>query len=232
MGALYRAGESKIRPGVYRRYENVGTSSIPGAVYGLFAVTVTADFGPLDTVSTFEPDQINELKEMYGTSGTVDAALALFDGGATKVHVYRLGSGGTVATGDIKTSDDAVLATVSTKYPTAGNYNITIKEKLDDATVKQIVVYLDTTLLETIEYAVSEDEKDAIVSAINADSKYLSAKAGEGTGAATAVANSALTGGTAPTVNTESYSAAFTAFEAFKWNMMVLDTTDTAVHAL
>lgn len=231
MSGLYRAGEKKIRPGVYRRYEKTGTTEATGAIYGVFAIPVHADFGPLDTVNSFEPDQINDLKTMYGTGGTVDAALALFAGGATKVHVYRLGEGGTAASLEISSTEGAI-ATLATKYPTSNVYSVTIKEKLNDATKKQILVYLGTILLETIEYAVSEDEKTALVAAVNANSSYLKATAGTSTGAATAIANQELTGGAAPTVNTESYSAAFEAFESFNWNYLVLDTCDTTVQAL
>ena len=232
MGALYREGENKIRPGVYRRHEKTTVSGIPGAINGVFAIPVHADFGPLGTVSVFEPDQIGELKQLYGTGGTVDAALALFNGGATKVYIYRLGSGGTSASVDVKTADDAVIAAIATRYPTDSKFNITVKAKLDDATKKQILVYIDTALVETIEYEQSADEKTALVEAVNGSSFYLTATAKEGTGEAVAVANATLTGGTAPTVEVESYSEAFTAFEPFKWNMLVLDTVDTAVHAL
>ena len=231
MGAIYRAGEEKIRPGVYRRYENAGGSSIPGAVYGVFAIPVHADFGPLNTVNEFGSDSINDLKMLYGTGGTVDAALALFEGGATKVHVFRLGTGGTKATVEVKATD-ATIATISTKYPTESDFNITIKPKLEDATVKQLIVYKGAELIETIEFEVSEDEKAALVEAVNKSSKYLEAVAGEGTGAADAVANANLTGGANPEVTTESYSEAFEYFERYVWNMLVLDTCDTAVHAL
>lgn len=234
MAGLYRVGEQKVRPGVYRRYENAGSNSAPGAIVGVMAIAVHADFGPLGVVSTFSRDEVSEMQAMYGTGGTMDAAKALFDGGATKVFIYRLGTGGEVASVNVSSSNEpaTTIATVKTKYPTDSNYNITIKTKLDDATKKQILVYLDTTLLEIIEYDVSEDEKSALVEAVNSNSKYLSATAGEGTGAAASVANSTLTGGTAPTVNTESYDAAFTAFESYKWNYMVLDTVETAVHSL
>lgn len=233
MSGLYRNGEHKIRPGVYRRYENAGSNDVPGAIYGVFAVTVQANFGPLNTVKVFEKDQLEELKAMYGTGGTVDAALALFEGGASKVFVYRLGTGGTQASLEINASGSAKIATLKTKYPTADKFNITIKERLDDATLKQISVYRDTTLLETINYAKSENESAALIAAVNASSQYLVAEGtGAGTGAAAAITNQAMTGGAAPTVNTESYSSAFDAFESFTWNYLVLDTVDTAVHAL
>ena len=233
MGGLYRQGETKIRPGVYRRYENAGSNSTPGAIYGVFAIPVHANFGPLNTVSVFESDQVEDMKAMYGTSGTVDAALALFAGGATKVFIYRLGTGGTQASIDITGSGSAKIAGLRTKYPTADNFNITIKERLDDATLKQISVYRDTTLLETINYAKSEDEGAALTAAVKENSKYLEPVTGEYTaGSAAAVTNKALTGGTAPTVTTEDYSTAFEAFETVTWNYLVLDTTDVSVHAL
>lgn len=232
MGALFRVGESKIRPGVYRRYEKVGTSGTPGAIYGVFAIPVHANFGPLNTVSAFGSDQIEDLKAMYGTGGTVDAALALFEGGATTVYIYRLGAEGSVATVDVKTGTTGAIATLKTKYPTADKFNITIKDRLDDATQRQLSVYRDTTILETINFAKSENEGEALVTAVNENSKYLVATAGTGTGAADTMTNVALTGGAEPTVTTESYSAAFEAFETVTWNVLVLDTCDVAVHAL
>lgn len=231
MGALYRAGETKTRPGVYRRYEKTGSNATPGAIYGVFAIPVHADFGPLDTVSVFEADQVNELKQLYGIGGTVDAALALFDGGATKVYIYRLGTGGAVGTADVL-AEGGTLAKFETKYPTANDFNFSLKPILGDDTKKQILVYEGAKLLETIDFAVSENEQVAIVEAVNKKSLYLKASVGEVTGAAQTMTNVEFENGTAPTVTTESYSDALTAFEAFKWNYLVLDTVDVAVHAL
>ena len=233
MGSLYNVGEQKIRPGVYRRYESYGNNSeIAGAEYGLFAIPVHADFGPVGKVSEFEKDSISELKAMYGTGGTVNAALALFDGGATKVFIYRLGEGGATSSLEVSNSESTAIATLTTKYPTASNYNVTIKPSLNDTTKKEILVYLDAVLLETILFATSTDEKAAFVEAVNTNSKYLTATAGEGTGELATITNVALTGGSAPTVTTESYSTALEAFESYKWFMLVLDTCETEVHAL
>lgn len=230
MGALYRAGEKKIRPGVYRRYENAGKNGLPGAIYGVFAIPVHADFGPLDTVSVFEPDQIADLKQLYGTGGTVDAALALFDGGATKVHVYRLGTGG--ANGSIAISaSDTTLVTLETKYPTTIPFKVTIKDKLGEAGVKQLLLYNGTELVETIEFASGTSDSKDLVEAINANSIYLNATK-KADGEVPNISGTPIADGDGPTVDTESYSAALTAFEPFKWNTLVLDTVDTAVHAL
>ena len=230
MGALYRAGEHKIRPGVYRRYENAGKNGLPGAIYGVFAIPVHADFGPLETVSVFEPDQIGDLKQLYGTGGTVDAALALFDGGATKVHVYRLGTGG--ANGSVAISaSDTTLVTLQTKYPTTIPFKVTIKDKLGETGVKQLLLYNGTELVETIEFTSGTSDSKDLVEAINANSIYLNATK-SADGEVPNISGTPLTDGDGPTVDTESYSAALTAFEPFKWNTLVLDTVDTDVHAL
>lgn len=230
MGSFYNLGEKKIRPGVYRRYENVGSSDTPGAVYGVFAIAIHAMNGPLATVSSYSRDDIEDFKNTYGTEGTADAVLALFDGGATKVHVYRLGSGGT--NGEVAISEsETTLLNIKTKYPTSIQFSITVKEKLGETGVKQLLLYNGAELVETIEFASGASDSANLVEAINSNSIYLTAtKSADGT--VPNVSGTQLSEGTDPTVNTESYSEAFTAFEPFKWNMLVIDTVDTAVHAL
>lgn len=230
---FFNVGEKKERPGVYKRYENSGLTDVPSAMYGVFAIPVHAALGPLETVTSFEKDQIDELKAMYGTEGTVNAALALFDGGATKVYIYRLGSNGSEETVDLSDSGSAStkLVTLTTKYVTAKALSVTIKDKLGATSTKQLLLYSGTDLLETIEYETGETDSTALVNAVKANSAYLNAKK-EADGKVADVSNKALSGGEEPTVTTESYSAAFEAFEAFKWNVLVLDTVDTDVHAL
>lgn len=231
MGSFYNLGEQKVRPGVYRRYENAGKSDTPGAIYGVFAMPIHSEIGPLDTVSGFAKDSIDDFKKMYGTGGTADAVLKLFDGGATKVFVYRLGTGGTKASITLKDSSTTELVTITTKTETAQDFSVTIKSKLGETGTKQLIVYSGTDLLETIEYATDTTDSASLVEAVKKYSAYLDAtKVADGLVAD--VSNTQLTGGASPTVNTESYSAAFTAFEPYKWNYLVLDTVDTDVHAL
>lgn len=228
---FYNVGEKKIRPGVYKRYENVGQSPTPGAVYGIFAIPIHASNGPLATVTSFTPDRLDEFKAMYGSAGTTDAVLALFNGGATKVFVYRLGTGGSKASVTLTGGESAELVKVTSKYETDLALNVTIKEKLGTTATKQFIVYEGTKLLETLEYSTGDIDSANLVDVINSTSLYVDAEK-VADGKVSDVANTSLTGGAAPTATTESYSEAFTAFEAFKWNMMVLDTTETTVHAL
>ena len=94
-----------------------------------------------------------------------------------------------------------------------------------------MLVYEGAELLETIEYTTDTADSAALVEAVKKSSVYLDAtKVADGLVAN--VSSTKLTGGAAPTVNTASYSAAFTAFEPFKWNYLVLDTVETDVHAL
>ena len=231
MSSFYNVGERKIRAGVYKRYENVGSSELPGAVVGVFAIAITSKYGPLDTVTAITREDLAKFKAMYGTGGTADAVNALFAGGATKVFVHRLGTGGEKATVTLKDGSDSDGVTLTTKYETDMALNVTVKEKLGTTATKQLLVYDGTTLVETIDFAAGSTESTDLVDAITKNSVYLDATK-KADGVLSAVANAELTGGTAPTVTTESYSKAFEAFEAFTWNMLVVDTVDTAVHAL
>lgn len=228
---FYNVGEKKIRPAVYKRYENVGTSETPGAIYGVFAIPIHASNGPLATVTSFVRDALDEFKAMYGTGGTTDAVNALFAGGATKVYVYRLGTGGAKASADLSGSDDTALVTLTTKYETDMSFNVSVKDKLGTTSTRQLLVYDGTTLLESIDYTTDTADSEALVAAVNENSIYLAATK-KADGKVADVANTELSGGSAPTVNTDSYSEALSAFESFKWNMLVLDTVDTDVHAL
>lgn len=234
MAATYNLGETKIRPGVYRRYEKSGVSSIVSAIYGVFAIAVQSDFGPLAAVTTHS--DADSLKKMYGTSGTVDAALSLFDGGATKVHVYRLGTGGSKGTLSLKDTAEAAadVVTLTTRYETSKAFSVTIREKLSDDGRKEFLVYDGATLLETLEFvADGETEVTSLIDTVNNNSNYFTAtKVADGNKTIAAVSTEAITAGTAPTVTNDDYGTAFSAFEAYKWNMLVLDTVATDVHAV
>ena len=90
MAGTYRVGEEKVRPGVYRRYTTQNNQGVAGAMTGVFAIPVHADFGPLGTVTTHT--KFDTVKELYGEGGTVKGVKNLFKGGAVKVFVYRLGT--------------------------------------------------------------------------------------------------------------------------------------------
>lgn len=230
MGGLYSKGEEKVRAGIYRRHEKTDKATIASAMTGVFCLPVHADWGPVGTVEKITSK--TALTAMYMDGGTVDAAGALFDAGASMVYVYRLGSGGKKGSTKLQNTESTDAVTVSTRYESAVELSLTVKPKLGEAGTKECSVYTGGVLLEKIAFSAGEGEIDAFVEVMK-DSKYLSVTKEEAaSGTLQDVSQKALTGGEAPTVDNEQYSNAFAAFETLRWNVLVLDTVETQVQAL
>lgn len=232
MGQFYVAGEIKKRPGTYQRYINRGKNANAGATENSVAIPVQANWGPFDVVTVHE--SVTSLKETYGTGGTVDAAIAILDGGAPKVKVIRLNkatndSSGTEAAVASLTLGDVVK--ISAKY--AGTKAISVATRVKaEGVSKEIVVYSGTTKVEAFSFAIGTSEKEAanLVSAV-ATSAYITAEVTkEGTVPVQAMA--ALTGGADPTISTESYSEAFNKLEPYRPSHAALDCVTPAVQAV
>lgn len=239
MGIFFTLGEKKIRPGVYQRYENNG-SSMASAVNGIVAVAFRSDWGALGEVITLSSDQAASLSILLGSGSgnTVDVIREVFAGGAVTVYAVRLGSGGTNGTAELKdTSTGPVTAiNLTCRYPGSRALKITVREKLGDASAREMLVTEGSAVREKITFPASDaGEVDALVAAINEQSVYFTAaKAASyaGTGKLAITAETAITPGTDPTVNTDSYSDALALLEPFRFNAVCVDTEDTAVHAL
>lgn len=87
MGIFFTNGETKKRAGVYQRYENVGTAQAAGAVNGIAAAVIQANWGPLGSVRIL--DNAAFASEVFGTAGTVEVLEELFHGGASVVKAVR-----------------------------------------------------------------------------------------------------------------------------------------------
>lgn len=221
---FYNEGETKKRPGVYQRHNNTGFSKPSGATDGICAIPVQASWGPLGKV--VRNSAIAELKKnygpgVYGTGYTVPAAEAMFDGGASTVYTYRLGTGGTKASKEIASG-----LTVTAKYPGTMPISVAVQEKLGDSTKKQLQIYAGTTLVETWEFAADSKAEGANLIAAASGSKYVDVTGTAATVAVLAVASGALSGGTNPTVTNNDYSAAFAALEPYYYNTIALDVND------
>lgn len=230
MSGLFLKGEEKYRAGIYRRHEKIETSSVASAMNGVFCIPIHADFGPVGEVQELHTK--SELNALYMASGTVDAAEKLFEAGANTVYVYRLGTGGKKGTLTINNTEGSQAVTLETLYETAIPFAITLKQKLGDTTTKECSIYNSATLLEKISFSAGENEVDNFVEAMK-DSKYMIAtKSANGNGTLETIAQKALTGGTAVAVTNEDYGNAFTAFESYRWNVLVLDTVESEIQAL
>lgn len=233
MAGTYQTGEEKIRPGVYRKYETPVKETVAGAMTGVFAIPVKADFGPLDTVTVHT--KADTVSAMYGNGGTVKGALNLFEGGAQKVYVYRLGTGGSTGKLELKDGEDAAVVSLETKYPSPTAFSVTLKRKLGFNMRKEFSVYEGAVLKEKMEYDVPENGNEVAIFAETVNKKssiFTAAKKTEESKQLAEIVQEPITAGTESTVTNEDYSTAFDAFEAYKWNILVADTVDTGVHTL
>lgn len=228
MAIFYQEGENKSRPGVYQRHANIGAVSVPTGQDGICAIPIQAAWGPLGMV--VKNTSARDLEKtygsgIYGTGYTVPAAAAMFDGGATTVYTYRMGSGGKKGEKDITEG-----VTVTAKYPGTMALSVAIQEKIGDNTKKQCLVYAETALVETWEFtADSASEGEALRNTV-AKSAYIDITLSGDTAAATvpvlAATAGVLEGGANPTVQNSDYSAAFAALEPYYYNTIALDVDD------
>ena len=228
MAVFFNEGEIKKRPGVYQRHTNVGFSSLTGAQDGICAIPVKASWGPLGKV--VRNSIASDLTKNYGTGTysaayTVPAAAAMFEGGASTVYTYRLGTGGTAASKELASG-----LTATAKYVGTMPISVAVKTKLGDSTRKELLVYAGTTLVEKWEFAADGKTEGESLIAAAAGSNYitLTAETAPATVAELAVASGALTGGVDPNVTNEDYSDAFAALEPYYYNTIALDVDDDA----
>lgn len=221
---FYNEGETKKRPGVYQRHSNTGFDELTGGRDGICAIPIQAPWGPLGKVvkNTHASDLTkNYGAGEYGAGYTVPAAAAMFQGGASVVYTYRMGTGGTAGSKEL-----AEGLTATAKYPGAMDISVSVKEKLGDSTKKQLLVYTGTTLVETWAFNADGANEGANAVAAVADSKYITLEGSAAVVPVLAVASGALTGGTNPTVTNEDYSKAFAALESYYYNTIALDVND------
>lgn len=219
---FYTEGEVKNRPGLYQRHTNAGHTKST-ANDGICAIPVQAAWGPLGKVlkNNSKPDlKTNYGSGDYGTGFTIPAAEAMFEGGASTVYTYRLGTGGKQASLTV----DGM--TVTAKYPGTMQISVAVQAKLGDPSKKQFLVYVGTTQMEVWEFAADATAEGANLIDATADSKYVIVSGEAATVAPMAVAAGALTGGANPTVTNEDYSNAFSALESSYYNCIALDVND------
>lgn len=230
MSGYFSLGETKIRPGGYFNVDKRGDEPLSGAVDGVVAVLFKSTFGPLGTAQKLDAN--DGYKHIYGDELTTDAIAQAIAGGASTIIAVRVGSGGTVATCQLKlSSDNSKKITISAKYVGARAFSATVRVKLTDSTKKELIIYHGTDVFESFEFDVdSTDETASCVAAVNKSSNFTAATTDTGT--VDAVAQQAFTAGTNPTAVVSDYSNALTQVEKFYFNTICCDSNDNAVHAL
>lgn len=233
MAGVFTIGETKARPGAYTRYENAGGPQLAGAVNGIGAAVIKANWGPLNQL--IELDGEPAVAPAFGTALTVDTITEMFAGGCSKVKAVRAGTGGTAATITLKDGADANAATITAKYVGDRAFSVTIRDSLLNSEKRECIVYAGTTEFEKVEFAkgaTGDGEPAALVAAFANSKNFIATKVADGNKVLADVVQSGMTPGTNPDVTTAEYSAAFNILEAGKWNVLCVDTEETAVHAL
>lgn len=231
MAETYIVGETKVRPGAYFNIQKSGNNAAASVISGVTAVIFRSDFGPLNEAVELSAE--DGYADTFGDGGTTDAIQEAINGGAKTIIACRAGNGGTQATITLNSKDGEAAVTLTAKYPGKKAFTATIREKLSDSTVKECIIFADTTEFEKVEFAAGAGEAAALVAAF-ADSKKFKAevKSGQDQSEMLNVAQSLFTAGTDPTVATSDYSNAFAQVEAYDFNTICVDTEDTAVHIL
>jgi len=224
MAIFFNEGEQKVRPGVYQRHTNSGFNAPVSSQDGYCAIPVKASWGPLGKV--VRNIVANDLNKNYGSGAygaghTVPAAAAMFEGGASVVYTYRLGSGGKQASKEITTG-----LTATAMYPGTLPVSVAVQEKLGNANTKMFQVYAGNALVEEFSFAADGAAEGANLIAAAKNSKYVIVSGEAATVPVLAVASGALEGGEDPTVTNEDYSKAFAAFEPYWYNTIALDVDD------
>ncbi len=234
MSGVFVIGEQKVRPGTYVRYENVGLAQQAGAVSGLCAATVTADWGNIGSVCELESEF--DVDKYYGKGGTTDVLREMFRGGAKTVKAVRLGSGGKKGEIILKDDSDKDALVVTMKYEGIRQFQLIIKESLDDTT-KELQVIEGTTIRQKIKFEKGDNEVNNLIQAyknVGSDWIIISSKENyDGTNILKGIYQELVLKGENPTsIENADYDNAFNLLAAYKWNVIAVDTNNIQVHMM
>lgn len=234
MGGFFTEGETKVRPGVYKRYENASEAEQAGVIDGIVACTIKSNWGPLGEVLIFNGE--DEVKAVLGKENeTTNVITEIFRGGASTVKAVRLGNGGTNATATLKDAEGSEAITITAKYAGSRKLSYLVRATLADDKSREFCIYEDGALLEKLTFAVSTSKEVDDLVAAGAKSLYFNfekTSAYAGTGKLATVSLTEITPGTNPAITNSDYSEAFNLLETQGWNAICVDTNDVAVHAL
>lgn len=226
IGALFRLGEQKVRPGIFVRWYNAGGYKSYARALGVAAAVIKSNWGPLGKVITVE--SLEDVKQKLGTGYGADVVKEIFEGEAYFVHTVRAGVGGKSAEIELLNTEGLNVVNLHTKYPTSREFNITLRDSLD-STKKEFLVFEDGRQIESLVFE-KENEVNNFVEEVNKTSKYFNAQA-QGEGVLEVILNAEVTGGSDPEVTAEDYTNSFQKLETKFFDGITVDVEDPVIHA-
>ena len=235
MASFFIIGEKKTRPGIYLRYENWGKPPVAGVDDGKCAAVFRSNWGPLGQALVLE--QYEDIAKKYGDggeNGTTAVPLEQFKGGARLVYALRLGTGGTHGSYTIADAAGSEVIRMTLKYPGSRKLCVTIRPTLADPNTSELLIVEGTEQLEKLTFANTENSVDALMEKFGTKGSdyFMLTKVNDSTEKLASVDQAEIAGGTDPTVTVASYSKAFEVLESYRWNVMAIDTEDTAIQAV
>ncbi|HBG0641425.1 TPA: phage tail sheath protein, partial [Clostridioides difficile] len=218
--------ERKEIPGFYNRFKTQAEKSTNTGLKGRLAMPIRANWGDVGKVVTIKND-LRQLKNLFGDDMNYSAfklgKLALL-GNVKELLLYRLVDGnqkkGTLTLKDTTENSAKDVIKLETKYPTARNFNVTIKSNLVDSDKKDFIFFENTKQLFSSSIKGTIDE---IVLEINSnlDNEYVIAtKVADSDTILANVVNQALEGGNdgCTSITNESYLKALEEFERYSFD--------------
>ena len=230
MAGTFTVGERKIRPGVYHRYENAGGIRLAGAINGIGAGVIRANWGPLNKVIEFEPS--TKVSTIYGSGNTEDLITEMFTGGLTSGFFVRVGSGGTAPTLVLQLEDGGEAGTITGAYVGDRAFTASIRDSII-TDQRECIIYEGTTEFLKVSFDPGENEPAALKAAMaKATKDFFFLPAENATGALAETVQAEFVPGTNPTTTNADYSNAFDALEPCVYNVICLDTDSISVQML
>lgn len=233
MGGFFKAGEEKIRPGVYHRYTNTTVKQV--SYDGVVAATIKSNWGPVGQL--VELNRVSDIYNKFGDGGsnsTLDVLEQVFKGGASTILAVRVGTGGTKATAILKDSEGIDAVKITAKYPGSRALSYTIRPMIGNASQKVMEFYDGTNAIESVNFVAGTTEADTLVAAGKWSKLFDFEKvsAYSGNKELKNMQLTQITAGTDPTTTAAEYSTAFTLLEPYRFNCVCIDTEDSAVVTL
>lgn len=208
--------QNKVLPGAYINFVSAARASATLSDRGVVALPIALNWGKEGEVFTItnEEFQKNSLKILgYDYAAAELMPFREIFMNAIKIHVYNLNAGGVKAT--------SALATAKYAGARGNNLKYVVSVNVDDDSKKDVVLYMDTTKIDSQTVASAAELVDNDFVVYNKEAEL------------TETAGTPLTGGTnGAELTGASYQAALDKLESYNFNALVCPSKEADVTAL